>query len=215
MKFRIVFLLAAIASVGCPSPQAQNDKPDEGDGALAAKEEAKSEIKEDEAPAAKPTLKEGAKVFFKQPVDGATVTSPVKIEFGIEGAEVKPAGEDVPNSGHHHLIINGNGMPAATVMPAAARTSWLGSRSRPKLSWLEAQKAAESRTVEPGNVAALSDNKMVQTALKLSVWFPRADEGHKPTDRRIALVCRWVGGIREYDPVTHRNLSGKPWVNKQ
>lgn len=118
MKFRIVFLLAAIASVGCPSPQAQDDKPDEWDEAPAPKEETKPDTKADEAPAAKPTLKEGAKVFFKQPVDGATVTSPVKIEFGIEGAEVKPAGEDVPNSGHHHLIINGSSIQHGEVVPA-------------------------------------------------------------------------------------------------
>ena len=121
MKFRMVFLLAAFASVGCPAPQApqaQDDKADDWQGDATTQEEAKPDAKQDEAPTAKPTLNEGAKVFFKQPTDGATVTSPVKIEFGIEGAEVKPAGEDVPNSGHHHLIINGSSIQQGEVVPA-------------------------------------------------------------------------------------------------
>lgn len=63
------------------------------------------------------TLNEGARVFFVSPSEGASVTSPVMISFGIEGAEVKPAGENVPNSGHHHLIINGTGIEHGTVVP--------------------------------------------------------------------------------------------------
>ena len=53
---------------------------------------------------------EGARVFFITPADGDTVTSPVRIEFGIEGMTVAPAGDDTPNSGHHHLLID-TGLP--------------------------------------------------------------------------------------------------------
>lgn len=49
---------------------------------------------------------EGAKVFFITPADGAMVTSPVHIEFGIEGMTVVPAGDETPNSGHHHLLVD-------------------------------------------------------------------------------------------------------------
>jgi hypothetical protein len=69
---------------------------------------------------AKPSLNEGARVFFVSPTEGASVTSPVSISFGIEGAEVKPAGEDVPNSGHHHLIINGTGIEQGIPVPKDA-----------------------------------------------------------------------------------------------
>ena len=48
----------------------------------------------------------GANVYFITPQDGATVTNPVDIEFGIEGMHVAPAGVDEPNSGHHHLLID-------------------------------------------------------------------------------------------------------------
>ncbi len=49
---------------------------------------------------------DGAKVFFISPTDGDTLTNPVTIEFGIEGMDIVRAGEDAPNSGHHHLIID-------------------------------------------------------------------------------------------------------------
>ena len=49
---------------------------------------------------------EGARVFFANLNDGDTVTSPLFIQFGIEGMEVKPAGEIVKGTGHHHIIID-------------------------------------------------------------------------------------------------------------
>jgi hypothetical protein len=48
----------------------------------------------------------GAKVSILEPADGATVTSPITVKFGVEGMEVVPAGMDKPNSGHHHLFID-------------------------------------------------------------------------------------------------------------
>lgn len=48
----------------------------------------------------------GAKVFIVEPSDGAVVSSPVTVKFGIEGMEVAPAGTDKEHTGHHHLIID-------------------------------------------------------------------------------------------------------------
>ncbi len=53
---------------------------------------------------------EGASVFFITPADGATVTNPISIEFGIAGMVVVKAGNNQPNSGHHHLLID-TGLP--------------------------------------------------------------------------------------------------------
>ena len=53
----------------------------------------------------------GAKATITSPADGATVSSPVKVQFGLDGMVVAPAGSDTPNSGHHHLLID-TGMPA-------------------------------------------------------------------------------------------------------
>ena len=48
-----------------------------------------------------------ASVYIVNLKDGDTVTSPVKVLFGLKGMGVAPAGlKDVPNSGHHHLLID-------------------------------------------------------------------------------------------------------------
>ena len=49
---------------------------------------------------------DGASVFFITPEDGATVSSPVDIEFGIERMSVVPAGVNEKYSGHHHLLVD-------------------------------------------------------------------------------------------------------------
>lgn len=53
----------------------------------------------------------GAKVFFIEPKDGATVGREVHVKFGIEGLAVKPAGDATPESGHHHLLIDVKELP--------------------------------------------------------------------------------------------------------
>lgn len=49
---------------------------------------------------------ENALVYFLSPENGATVTSPVTIRFGLRGMGVAPAGVTAPNTGHHHLLID-------------------------------------------------------------------------------------------------------------
>jgi len=49
---------------------------------------------------------EGAEVYFIAPEDGATVSNPVTIRFGLTGMGVAPAGTEADNTGHHHLLIN-------------------------------------------------------------------------------------------------------------
>jgi hypothetical protein len=57
-------------------------------------------------------------VFFLVPHEGAEVTSPVHIQFGINGMAVAPAGEVKKGSGHHHLIINGGPIDEGAAVPA-------------------------------------------------------------------------------------------------
>ena len=60
----------------------------------------------------------GAKVFIIEPKDGATVSNPVVIKFGIEGMDVAPAGTEKANSGHHHLVIDGTIADMKAAIPA-------------------------------------------------------------------------------------------------
>ncbi len=48
----------------------------------------------------------GAKAYFIEPSEGAEVTSPVTVKFGIEGMDIVPAGTDQEHSGHHHILID-------------------------------------------------------------------------------------------------------------
>jgi hypothetical protein len=48
----------------------------------------------------------GARVYIIAPQSGETVSSPVRVVFGLAGAGVAPAGTAAPNSGHHHLLID-------------------------------------------------------------------------------------------------------------
>ena len=51
------------------------------------------------------------RVYFITPSDGITTTNPVKIKFGTTGVNIVPAGVDMPDSGHHHLLINVDKLP--------------------------------------------------------------------------------------------------------
>ena len=49
---------------------------------------------------------EGAAVYFINIEDGATVSSPFKVKFGLSGMGVAPAGADFDKTGHHHVLVN-------------------------------------------------------------------------------------------------------------
>lgn len=48
----------------------------------------------------------GAKVFFIEPTNGATVSSPLAVKFGISGMTLSPAGTPAAHAGHHHLLVD-------------------------------------------------------------------------------------------------------------
>lgn len=74
-----------------------------------------------EAPAPAPVsvapVPEGARVFFVEPADKAKVPSTFTVKFGVDGMEVKPAGELVEGTGHHHLIIGPAGIEVGKQVP--------------------------------------------------------------------------------------------------
>ncbi|ROQ21100.1 uncharacterized protein DUF4399 [Marinimicrobium koreense] len=49
--------------------------------------------------------------YIISPSDGATVTSPVTVKFGLKGMGVAPAGVERDNTGHHHLLIDLETLP--------------------------------------------------------------------------------------------------------
>jgi Domain of unknown function (DUF4399) len=48
----------------------------------------------------------GAEVYIISPSNGATVSGPVTVRFGLKGMGVAPAGVKFDNTGHHHLLVD-------------------------------------------------------------------------------------------------------------
>jgi hypothetical protein len=59
-----------------------------------------------------------SEVFFVEPKDGAELTSPFTVKFGVKNLLVEPAGEIKAGSGHHHLLINSDSTPSGESIPA-------------------------------------------------------------------------------------------------
>ncbi|MCK7593346.1 DUF4399 domain-containing protein [Pseudomarimonas salicorniae] len=53
----------------------------------------------------------GAELYFISPVDGATTGREVVVQFGLRGMGVAPAGINLEGTGHHHLLIDVDGLP--------------------------------------------------------------------------------------------------------
>jgi hypothetical protein len=47
-----------------------------------------------------------SKVYFINLQDGEIVENPILIQFGLSGKGVAPAGVNIENTGHHHLLID-------------------------------------------------------------------------------------------------------------
>jgi len=60
---------------------------------------------------------EGASLYFIAPLDGETVSSPVRVVFGLKGMGVAPAGVEEENTGHHHLIVDAPLPPLDEAIP--------------------------------------------------------------------------------------------------
>jgi hypothetical protein len=52
-----------------------------------------------------------------EPANNATVGTTFKVRFGVTGMAVAPAGEIVKDSGHNHLLINLDSIPAGESIP--------------------------------------------------------------------------------------------------
>lgn len=118
-KLLITLLFMSLSFTACSKNSPDKDtKPAPAPKKAAVKTEATpAEIKVDESTSKAPVINK--KVYFTSPSDKAEVTSPVKLVFGVDGMSIRPAGQDIEDrtSGHHHLIIDAEGIPAGTVVP--------------------------------------------------------------------------------------------------
>ncbi|MCW8928820.1 MAG: DUF4399 domain-containing protein [Gammaproteobacteria bacterium] len=47
-----------------------------------------------------------ASTFIASPQNGAKVTNPITVKFGIKHFKIAPAGENIHKAGHYHLLID-------------------------------------------------------------------------------------------------------------
>ena len=76
------------------------------------------------APAADHSAHAGGKVFFKEPANGAMVKSPVHLVFGSDKFTIAPVPEGEvttvrENTGHYHLGVDTDCLPAGSPIPKA------------------------------------------------------------------------------------------------
>lgn len=68
-----------------------------------------------------------AQVWIESPGDGQVVSSPVAIVFGSKNVSISPAGIEQSNSGHHHLMIDMDELPAMNMpLPGSAQLIHFG-----------------------------------------------------------------------------------------
>lgn len=69
----------------------------------------------------------GAAVYFIEPANGATVSGPLTVRFGLKGMGVAPAGVAVADTGHHHLLVDVAELPALDApLPASEQVRHFG-----------------------------------------------------------------------------------------
>ncbi|HTR29200.1 MAG TPA: DUF4399 domain-containing protein [Puia sp.] len=113
------FLPAALL-MGIVACNNASDKAANTDTTAAAKDTAMQMAKDTGHAAipALPAVPAGAKVYFKNLKNGQSVTSPVKVEMGVDGMKVDTAGPVVANSGHFHILVDaGDSIASGQMIP--------------------------------------------------------------------------------------------------
>lgn len=114
------FLSAALL-MGAMACNNAGEKAANTDTASAAKDTSMQMAKDTSQTAAVPALPAvpaGAKVYFKNLKNGQTVTSPVKVEMGVDGMKLDTAGPVIAGVGHHHILVDaGDSVAAGQMIP--------------------------------------------------------------------------------------------------
>lgn len=114
-----LLLLAAASLLAFPA-HADNWKELKGAAKQAAAQKAEEELN---LPQAAPA---GARVYFIEPVNGAELSGPVRVVFGLSAMGVAPAGINQTGTGHHHLLIDDPAIDYTRPLPAGDQIRHFG-----------------------------------------------------------------------------------------
>jgi hypothetical protein len=121
-RLHVLLLLSWFGALPACSTSDKSGSPGATQGAVTAHEEHPPALAPGQVVTVEPPA--GAKVFFVSPSDGAEVKGAltdgkvkVPVKMGVANIVVQPAGEVVKGTGHHHIIVDGAGIPLGTVVP--------------------------------------------------------------------------------------------------
>ncbi|HAQ97987.1 MAG: DUF4399 domain-containing protein [Limisphaerales bacterium] len=70
---------------------------------------------------------EGARSYIISPANGEVVGTTVKVQFGLSGMGIAPAGVKLENTGHHHLLLDLDEAPDFNIpLPASNKVIHFG-----------------------------------------------------------------------------------------
>ena len=70
---------------------------------------------------------EGARSYIISPANGEVVGTTVKVQFGLSGMGIAPAGVKLENTGHHHLLLDLDKAPDFNIpLPASDKVIHFG-----------------------------------------------------------------------------------------
>ena len=106
-------------------------------------------------------------VNFLSPANDDKVKSPVKVIMQAEGMKVEASGEIIPDSGHHHLIIDGESIPEGQAVPKDATHIHFGKGQNE--TELELAPGKHTLTLQFANGAHLSYGKNMAATITVEV----------------------------------------------
>ena len=104
-------------------------------------------------------LANSPKVYFIEPANGAFVQETFKVKFGLENFGVAPAGYDIPNTGHHHLLIDTTLTDLQSPIPADSKHIHFGKGQTETSITLE--KGEHQLTLIMGNFAHIPHDEPI------------------------------------------------------
>ena len=104
-------------------------------------------------------LANSPKVYFIEPANGAFVQETFKVKFGLENFGVAPAGYDIPNTGHHHLLIDTTLTDLKSPIPADSKHIHFGKGQTETTITLE--KGEHQLTLVMGNFAHIPHDEPI------------------------------------------------------
>ena len=107
------------ATLAATQPESEQEVEDSATpGAPAQDESSQADDDQSEAAGEEAADDESAapEVFFRQPTNNAIVPPTFVVKMGAAGVAVEPSGDVVPDSGHFHILINTDFIPAGEVI---------------------------------------------------------------------------------------------------